>query len=442
MRRLVHEAAEDDARDGSRWLELQVDPTSYAVHLGGLTPTLEIIQDAARNASAATGVDIVLIVAASRMRHPLDARTLARLAALHAGGHPGGVVGFGLSNDERRGTHGRLRRAFRIARSSGLASVPHSGELLGPDHVRTTLDHLAPDRIGHGVRSVEDRAGPRRRRRARHHPRGLPRQQRRAGRLRRARPACRCARCARRASGSPSGADDPLLFGSRLADQYRFAREQHGFTDEELAELARDSIRGSGPRTMSAADCWPRSTAGSPARSGSSELEADQARLGLEDDAEPVGDAIAHGPRRAPRRSPRQRRRGWSGPGCAWSTAPPAPAARSPCRSRPLDQPGRAGLDPTLSRVRRGLAGPREPGPRGQPRERRAGEDRVGEERPGAPGVVVGRVEHHAASPPLGQHRLASLGQRHPLAQRNPECGSHIGVPDGQPTGRRTGARR
>ncbi len=244
VRRLVHEAAEDDARDGSRWLELQVDPTSYAVHLGGLTPTLEIIQDAARNASAATGVDIVLIVAASRMRHPLDARTLARLAALHAGGHPGGVVGFGLSNDERRGTTADFAGAFRIARSSGLASVPHSGELLGPDHVRATLDHLAPDRIGHGVRSVEDRRvlddvvergitlevcpGSNVALGVYAEQAGVPlRALREAG-----------ARIA-------LGADDPLLFGSRLADQYRFAREQHGFTDEELAELARDSIRGS-----------------------------------------------------------------------------------------------------------------------------------------------------------------------------------------------------
>ena len=39
------------------------------------------------------------------------------------------------------------------------------------------------------------------------------------------------------------GADDPLLFGSRLAAQYRIAREEHGFTDVELAELARSSIR-------------------------------------------------------------------------------------------------------------------------------------------------------------------------------------------------------
>jgi adenosine deaminase len=41
------------------------------------------------------------------------------------------------------------------------------------------------------------------------------------------------------------GADDPLLFGSRLAAQYELARDAHAFTDEELAELARQSVRGS-----------------------------------------------------------------------------------------------------------------------------------------------------------------------------------------------------
>src|SRR4051795_10503357 len=45
MRRLVLEAAEDDAAEGSRWLEMQVDPTSYAPHVGGLTPALEIVLD-------------------------------------------------------------------------------------------------------------------------------------------------------------------------------------------------------------------------------------------------------------------------------------------------------------------------------------------------------------------------------------------------------------
>ena len=41
------------------------------------------------------------------------------------------------------------------------------------------------------------------------------------------------------------GADDPLLFGPRLEAQYTSAREVHGFSDGELAHLARSSIEAS-----------------------------------------------------------------------------------------------------------------------------------------------------------------------------------------------------
>jgi adenosine deaminase len=41
------------------------------------------------------------------------------------------------------------------------------------------------------------------------------------------------------------GADDPLLFGSRLAAQYETARAGLGLADEELAALARGSVHGS-----------------------------------------------------------------------------------------------------------------------------------------------------------------------------------------------------
>ncbi|WP_426563168.1 adenosine deaminase [Angustibacter sp. McL0619] len=244
VRRLVLEAAQDDARDGSRWLEIQVDPTSYAVHLGGLTPTLELVLDAVRDASAQTGVGISVVVAASRIRHPLDARTLARLAARYAGEGVGEVVGFGLSNDERRGRTEDFAAAFRIARRAGLACVPHSGELLGPDHVQVTLDALRPDRIGHGVRSAED-------------PRVLDQVVERGITLE----VCPGSNVALgvypEAEAVPLralldagahlalGADDPLLFGTRLTDQYRIAREVHGLDDAELAELARFSVRGS-----------------------------------------------------------------------------------------------------------------------------------------------------------------------------------------------------
>ena len=58
------------------------------------------------------------------------------------------------------------------------------------------------------------------------------------------------------------GTDDPLLFGPRLLEQYRIAREVFGFSDPELADLARMSIRGSGApdslkkEMLSGVDTW------------------------------------------------------------------------------------------------------------------------------------------------------------------------------------------
>lgn len=244
LRRLVREAVQDDAAEGSRWLELQVDPTSYAGPLGGITPTLEIVLDEATAAGTDAGVGVGLIVAASRMRHPFEARTLARLASRHAGQGHGRVVGFGLSNDERRGDTAEFAPAFAIARAAGLASVPHAGELLGPQAVSQTLDALAPDRLGHGVRAVESDAVLDRALEA-----GV------------AFEVCPGSNIALGVYPTPDqiplrrlydagaqialGADDPLLFGSRLTAQYDIARDDLGFSDAELAELARRSLYAS-----------------------------------------------------------------------------------------------------------------------------------------------------------------------------------------------------
>jgi adenosine deaminase len=139
MRRIVREAAVDDATEGSRWLEIQVDPTSYAPFVGGITPALEIILDEARSASEDVGIGVAVVVAASRVRHPLDARTLARLAARYAGEGPGHVVGFGLSNDERRGITAEFAPAFDIARRAGLAVLTTDvGDRFGLDMRKTS----------------------------------------------------------------------------------------------------------------------------------------------------------------------------------------------------------------------------------------------------------------------------------------------------------------
>jgi adenosine deaminase len=241
VRRLVREAAEDDVADGSRWLEIQVDPSGYAARFGGITAFTDLVLDAVADASRRTGLGMAVVVAANRTRHPLDARTLARLAAQYAGR---GVVGFGLSNDERRGTTSDFARAFAIAERAGLMLAPHGGELLGAANVRVCLDDLHADRLGHGIRVVEDPALL-----ARVVEQEVPLE------------VCPVSNVAlgvysdltsvplptllEAGATVALGADDPLLFGSRLASQYATMRAAHGLTDEQLADLAGMSIRAS-----------------------------------------------------------------------------------------------------------------------------------------------------------------------------------------------------
>jgi adenosine deaminase len=241
VRRLLLEAAEDDRAEGSRWLEIQVDPSGYAAKFGGLTAFTELVLAAANDASRRAGVGVGVVIAANRTRHPYDARTLARLAAQYA---DRGVVGFGLSNDERRGMASTFDRAFAIARRAGLLSTPHGGELAGPQSVRACLDALGATRIGHGVRAAEDPA--------------LLQRIAEEGVTLEVCPSSNVALGiypdvesvpvrALLAAGVPIalGADDPLLFGSRLVAQYALARDAYGADDRVLAELATTSLRAS-----------------------------------------------------------------------------------------------------------------------------------------------------------------------------------------------------
>src|SRR5580658_10395532 len=72
LRRLLRETAQDEAADGSGWLEIQVDPSGYAGRFGGLTPTVELVLDAVAQATAASGVGIGIVIAANRTKHPLE----------------------------------------------------------------------------------------------------------------------------------------------------------------------------------------------------------------------------------------------------------------------------------------------------------------------------------------------------------------------------------
>lgn len=239
--RIVRERAEDERAVGSRWLELQVTPTGYVPRLGDVVTATEVFCNAASAAERATGVGVRLVIAANRTRPPWEAELLARIAVRHA---DDGIVGFGLSNDERVGRPEEFAKAFRIARDGGLIAVPHAGELLGAPSVARTVSALSPRRIGHGVRAAEDPTV--------------------VALLAERQIACEVCPASNVALGVFDGhesvplrtlhragvpvvlaADDPLLFGSELLEQYVAARDTHAFDRNEIAALAAASVQHS-----------------------------------------------------------------------------------------------------------------------------------------------------------------------------------------------------
>ena len=67
-----------------------------------------------------------------------------------------GIVGIGLGGEEALYPPEKFIDVFALVREEGFGSVPHAGEVAGPESVRGALDALHADRVRHGIRAVED----------------------------------------------------------------------------------------------------------------------------------------------------------------------------------------------------------------------------------------------------------------------------------------------
>jgi adenosine deaminase len=235
--RLVREVIADAAADGVVWVQPHFDPHGFP-DLAPPDELLEQVLAAGRDEGARLGVGFGLTLAAVRNAGPDAAAALARFGARHAGD---GVHALGLVGDEAAAGGELFAAAFAIARHAGLTAAPHAGELAGPGSVRTAVEILGAARIAHGVRSAEDPAVT-----ALLAERGVSldvslSSNRMLGVFpelaRHPLPQLLAAgvRCS-------LGADDPLMFGSGLLDEYRIARAELGLTDAQLAGLARTSL--------------------------------------------------------------------------------------------------------------------------------------------------------------------------------------------------------
>ena len=131
--------------------------TTAFSHLAGSMPP-EVYRDGldeGRRRAAARGVEIAWVIDIPRdLEMPDDTTTVDYL---ESGLTPEGLVALGLGGYEVGFPAAPYTSHFERARALGLRSVPHAGETEGADSVRQAVEELGADRIGHGVRVLEDR---------------------------------------------------------------------------------------------------------------------------------------------------------------------------------------------------------------------------------------------------------------------------------------------
>lgn len=164
-----------------------------------------------------------------------------RVAELAAERASDGVIGFGIGGDEERGPAKLFGEAFGIARRAGLHLTAHAGETDGPNSVWAALE-LGAERIGHGIRSIED---PVLVKHLRDHD--IPLEVSISSNT------CTGAVKALREHpvrwlydlGVPItlNTDDPAMFHTTLSREYELAARELGFTETELRRIAENGFR-------------------------------------------------------------------------------------------------------------------------------------------------------------------------------------------------------
>ena len=152
--RLTLAVLEQSAANGVIYTEAFLSPDFCGGRdLGAWREYLHAMQEAADLAQAAHGIILRGIVTPIRHFGPDKARETALCAVETAGDW---IVGLGIGGDEAAGKPADFAYAFDMAREAGLRLTAHAGEFGGPQSVRDAINDLGVERIGHGVRAIED----------------------------------------------------------------------------------------------------------------------------------------------------------------------------------------------------------------------------------------------------------------------------------------------
>ena len=251
---IVEACGADMAAQNIRYRELTFTPYTHT-HLQdkGLTiaDLLSGLERGRATAQAKYGVemrwifDIPRNASFSRSNGIYDPRVAEKTLEYAMAGKERGVVGFGLGGFEVGAPPEPYAHAFTEAKAAGLLSVPHAGETMGAPSVRGALHALQADRIGHGVRAIEDPA--------------LLQEIKERQIVLELNPTSNVSlHVYRRLAEHPFphldrmgllvtvNSDDPPLFNTTLIDEYTLLAREFGYHHADLARIARNAFVAAG----------------------------------------------------------------------------------------------------------------------------------------------------------------------------------------------------
>jgi adenosine deaminase len=154
IHRITREAVEDAAKDNVRYMELRFTPVALSrAERFPLHDVLDWVIASSQAAAKEFGLVVNLIPSVNRHESPELAEQVAWLAAEHK---DHGVVALDLAGNEAEFKSEPFYAIFREAKQAGLQITIHAGEWGPATNISEAIEELGADRIGHGVRVLEN----------------------------------------------------------------------------------------------------------------------------------------------------------------------------------------------------------------------------------------------------------------------------------------------
>ena len=155
IHRITREAIEDAAKDNIRYLELRFTPVALSrAERFPLHDVIDWVISSTKEASEKSGVIVRLIASVNRHESPDLAEQVAWLAFEHL---KDGMVALDLAGNEAEFPTQPFYGIFKEAKQSGLHVTIHAGEWGPAKHVKEAIEEIGAERVGHGVRTLEDK---------------------------------------------------------------------------------------------------------------------------------------------------------------------------------------------------------------------------------------------------------------------------------------------